>query len=51
MAICQLSQLSALDNLDGAQWVGIISKIPDLQFCAFSQDASTALEYTVWSYG
>ena len=26
MAICQLSQLSALDNLDGAQWVRIISK-------------------------
>jgi hypothetical protein len=26
MAICQLSQLSALDNLDGAKWVEIISK-------------------------
>jgi hypothetical protein len=26
MAICQLSQMSALDNLDGAQWVGTISE-------------------------
>ena len=39
MAICQLSQLSALDNLDGVQWVGIIPK-RNLQFailCIFTR--------------
>ena len=28
-----------------------LKEISNLQCCAFSQDVSTALEYTVWFYG